>query len=104
MIEERLSPNITRHWDEGREGILNDTPVPPRAAQRDLEPPRRVRARLVWERSGPQVVETWATAWTRGRVLVTVLDPRSRTRGAWLSIRDAEPIDTPDTGAPPAQG
>lgn len=55
--------------------------------------PVQVRARLVWERSGEQLIDTSVTAWRRARgevpmVLVTVDDPRSVVRGVWIPARD----------------
>lgn len=82
----------TDAWWADRERVLNARPIPPARAQRRLEPPRPVRARLEWSRSGVEVIETVATAWVPGLVLVTLPDGRSLVRGAWLTTQDATPL------------
>lgn len=82
----------TGAWWEGRERALNAHPIPPDTAQRRLQPPRAVRARIEWSRSGVEVIETEATAWGPGLVLVTLPDARSLVRGVWLTIHDAVPL------------
>ena len=90
----------TGAWWEGRERVLNAHPIPPTHAQRRLQPPRAVRARIEWSRSGIEVIETEATAWVPGLVLVTLTDGRSLVRGVWLTTTDAVPLSPkPDTGA-----
>ena len=79
--------------------MLNAHPIPPAHAQRRLKPPRPVRARIEWSRSGVEVIETEATAWVPGLVLVTLTDGRSLVRGAWLTTTDAVPMSPrPDIG------
>lgn len=80
----------TKRWDEGRQRILNAHPVPARRAQRDAQPPIPVRARLVWEDDGVELVDTVADGWTSRLVLVSVLDPRLLVRGVWLAPADVE--------------
>lgn len=81
----------------GTERIINALEVPDRFV--DIRSgPVPVRARLVWERSGVEVVETDVTGWRRVRgempmVLVTVDDPRSVVRGVWLPVTDVQRID-----------
>ena len=82
-------------WWEGREAIRNGRAVPARFTR--AREPIPVRARLVWETSGVQVIDTHATAWTRTLVLVRIDDARSQTRGVWLDADDVRrrPPDTP---------
>lgn len=61
-------------------------------AQRRLQPPRPVRARIEWSRSGVEVIETEATSWVPGLALVTLLNARSLVRGVWLTTTDAVPL------------
>lgn len=82
----------TGAWWEGRERVLNAHSIPPTRAQRRLQPPRAVRVRIEWSRSGVEVIETEATHWVPGFVLVTLLDARSLVRGVWLTIDDAIPL------------
>ena len=90
----------TGAWWEGRERVLNAHPIPPAHAQRRLQPPRPVRARIEWSRSGVEVIETEATAWVPGLVLVTLTDGRSPVRGVWLTTTDAVPLSPkPDIGS-----
>lgn len=79
-------------WDAGRDRILNALPVPKRFTSIS-DRPVPVRARLVWESTGEQFVDTVATGWRRARgevpmALVTVLDPRSPVRGVWVPASD----------------
>lgn len=78
----------------GVERITNALDVPRRFVDLRSDPVP-VRARLVWELSGEQWVDTWATAWRRVRgevpmVLVVVDDPRSVIRGVWVPAHDVE--------------
>lgn len=86
-------------WSEGRQAVLNAHPVPPRKAQRDAPDPIPVRARVVWERDGEELVETVAQAWTSRLVLVTLSDRRAELRGVWLDPRDVQRL-TPRGDAP----
>ena len=80
--------------------MLNAHPIPPAHAQRRLQPPRPVRARIEWSRSGIESIETEATSWAPGLVLVTLFDARSLVRGAWLTTTDAVPLSPkPDIGS-----
>lgn len=90
----------TGAWWEGRERALNAHPIPPAHAQRRLQPPRPVRARVEWSRSGIEVIESEATSWVPGLVLVALLDARSLVRGVWLTTTDAVPLSPkPDIGS-----
>ena len=90
----------TGAWWEGRERVINARPIPPTPAQRRLQPPRPVRARIEWSKSGVESIETEATAWVPGLVLVPLLDARSLVRGAWLTTTDAVPLSPkPDIGS-----
>lgn len=78
----------------GAERITNALEVPRRFVDIRSEPVA-ICARLAWERSGVQWVDTYATAWRRARgevpmVLVTVDDPRSVVRGVWLPAHDVQ--------------
>ena len=84
--------------------MLNAHPIPPARSQRRLQPPRPVRARIEWSRSGIEAIETEATAWVPGLVLVTLTDGRSLVRGVWLTTTDAVPLSPkPDIGASVAE-
>ena len=90
----------TGAWWEGRERVLDAHQIPPARAQRRLQPPRPVRARIDWSRSGVEVIETEATSWVPGLALVTLLDARSLVRGVWLTTTDAVPLSPkPDIGS-----
>lgn len=90
----------TEAWWAGRERILNARPIPPVRAQQRLEPSRPVRARIEWSRSGVETIESVATSWVPGLVLVTIPDGRSMVRGVWLTIEDAVPASpNADMGA-----
>lgn len=91
---------VVPNWDEGRQAILNSRPVPPPRAQRGARDTIRVRARVVWERDGEEVLDTVAVAWTSRLVLVRVSDSRAVVRGAWLVPTDVERISPPGTGQP----
>ena len=59
-----------------------------------------MRARIEWSKSGIESIETEATSWAPGLVLVTLLDARSLVRGAWLTTTDAVPLSPkPDIGS-----
>lgn len=80
--------------------MLNAHPIPPTPAQRRLQPPRPVRACIEWSKSGIEIIETEATSWAPGLVLVTLLDARSLVRGVWLTTTDAVPLSPkPDIGS-----
>lgn len=68
--------------------VLNERAIPHRRAQRSLDLPVPVRARLVWERDGVEQVDTVAWAWTSGSVLVELHDRRRQTIGLWLPAPD----------------
>lgn len=81
----------TAAWDEYRDRwqtVMNATPIPPRKAQRDLDPYVPVRAHLTWERDGEEERETVAAAWARRAVLVEVSDRRLQVRWVWLDAAD----------------
>lgn len=78
-------------WDAHHVPITNALPVPPRAAQIDLTPPRAVTATIRWA-TGPETITTLADAWHGRAILVELLDPRSRVRGIWLPIEDVQPV------------
>lgn len=73
-------------WWEGRQSIRNARAVPARFTR--AREPVPVRARLVWETSGVQVIDTVATAWTTSLVLVRVGDACYQFRAAWLDVAD----------------
>lgn len=76
------------------ERITNSLEVPRKFVDLRSDPVP-VRARLVWQQSGEQHIDTHATAWRRARgevpmVLVVVDDPRSVVRGVWLPAHDVQ--------------
>lgn len=79
--------------------LMNSHPIPDRRLQRRWPGPKPVLVRLDWQRSGEERRETFATHWARVDgvllVLVEVLDPRRKTKGAWLARADVEPIESP---------
>ena len=85
-------------WDEHRDrwqALTNAVEIPQRSAQRDLDPYVPVRARLVWERDGPEERETIAVAWAGRAVLVEVNDLRVLVRWAWFDASDVQRL-TPE--------
>lgn len=87
-------------WDEGHQSVLNAHPVPQLRAQRGWgTTPIPVRARIVWERDGLEVVATTVQAWTSRLVLVNLPDRRASVRGVWLDPSDVERVSPPG-GAP----
>lgn len=87
-----LSP-VTEHWphrwDERKQDVLNARPVPARFYDARWQP-IPVTARIVWERDGPQTIDTRAEGWTSALVLVLVGDPRARHVGYWLDLADVQ--------------
>jgi hypothetical protein len=80
-------------WDEHRgrwQRVVNAREIPPRRAQRDLDPYVRVRVRVVWEHDGEELRETIAVAWAGRDVLVDVTDPRVHVGWVWLDAADVE--------------
>ena len=81
-------------WHAGRElweQVLNAHPVPPARAQRIAREPIPVTARIAWERSGEERIDTEAVGWTVGRdplVLVRLQDRRLRILAVWVRARD----------------
>lgn len=90
-----VGPSTDKGWAEGLQMVVNARKVPARRRQTRAHVPIPVRARIVWERDGEQVIDTRVTAWTYDLVLVEVLDPRSKVRGAWLIPKDVRRITPP---------
>lgn len=89
LVYERLQESAS--WDSnGRlwRQIHNARDVPPMSAQRDAPLPIPVRARLVWEREGEELVNTLALGWTPTLVRVEIRDDRWRIHAAWLAAQD----------------
>lgn len=78
-------------WDSYLQPLVNEHAVPARFTNA-RHPYPRVRARLVWQHDGEDVIETEAWSWTRDLVLVQVQDRRRQTNGAWLSAADVERV------------
>jgi hypothetical protein len=81
------SQSWNAHADRWQD-ILNELPVPPRAAQKDAQPPVRVQARIRWARDGAETIDTVVNAWTSKAVLVEIIDVRRRIHGVWLAPGD----------------
>ncbi|MEE6295224.1 hypothetical protein [Georgenia wangjunii] len=73
-------------WYEGHQAIVNAHDVPRRFTRARIPIP--VRARIVWEDDGVEVLDTLATAWTAALVLVDVSDRRNRLNAAWIALAD----------------
>lgn len=71
-------------WYEGHQRILNCHGVPKRFTRARVPIP--VRARILWETDGVELIDTVATAWTHSLVLVLVDDARARVRGTWVDV------------------
>jgi hypothetical protein len=81
-------------WDSGRarwQDVLNAHEIPPYHDQRHI-PQARVRARVVWERDGVELVDGRAEYWAGRAVLVHWNDPRLRALGVWLDVGDVERV------------
>ncbi|AEI11799.1 hypothetical protein [Cellulomonas gilvus] len=72
------------------QALLNEREIPPSSRQRRLTAPIPVRARLVWERDGEEIIETMATHWAGRAVLVRTSDRRRRFHGVWLDSTDVQ--------------
>jgi hypothetical protein len=95
MDEDELIRDLARRasqsWDAYRDlwqAIVNARPIPPRRAQKVAPWPIPIRARVVWERDGVELVDTVATGWTSRLALVEIVDHRWRLRGVWLDAAD----------------
>ncbi len=95
----------TRHqaWNyrhELHQKILNSLPVPPERAQRKLPQETPIRARIHWEKDGPEIIETiaryWATLDGQTISLAVISDKRWRLQGIWLPIQDTRKISPQD--------
>jgi hypothetical protein len=76
------------------QGLVNARPIPASRAQVAARSPIAVRARLVWERTGLEVVETRVTHWTARDVLIELADARWRFLGVWLAAQDVRRRDS----------
>lgn len=86
-----MSLQAWQSWDAGRDrwqGVLNERPVPPRAAQQDLPTSVPVLARVLWQVDGEELVRTFVDAWAGGDVHIALPDPRRRIAWAWLAAKD----------------
>ncbi len=75
------------------QAIVNSVAIPSRHLQRDLAPKVPVRARLVWERDGQQMIETTCGIWApteSGPVVHVWLrgDRRAQVKWCWLRVGD----------------
>ncbi|MFB7798917.1 hypothetical protein [Isoptericola sp. NPDC056134] len=89
-LDADLRRREAQHWDRPLQRLLNAHPIPRRGLQHDCHD--RVRARLVWELDGEEVVETLAFAWTPRLVCVEVDSRRYGVGGAWLAPADVERV------------
>lgn len=64
--------------------LTNAHSVPDRRLQHDLTTPVPVRVRLIWQRDGPELLDTIALGWAGHLVRVQVRDLRSRAAYAWV--------------------
>jgi len=81
-------------WDSSRDAwqdVLNALPIPPERDQRHMTQVR-VRARVVWERDGVELVDGRAEYWAGRAVLVHWRDLRLRNLGVWLDVGDVERV------------
>jgi hypothetical protein len=86
-----LARRAAQSWDAHREdwqAIVNERAIPPRRVQKIAPWPIAIRARVVWERDGVELLDTVATGWTSRIVLVEITDHRWRLRGVWLDAAD----------------
>lgn len=77
-------------WDAHRgvwQAVTNALPIPAAKEQRRMVQVR-VRARVVWERDGTELVEGTSERWAGRAVLVHWNDHRLRTLGCWLDVAD----------------
>lgn len=84
----------------------NAVAVPPRRAQRDLEPPIDVLVRVVWPRDGVEMITARAVAYTTNLVLCHWSEPRLQILGAWFDAGDVTRVRAGITGGgspPPAR-
>jgi hypothetical protein len=85
----------TASWDANRthwQTLTNARPIPTRSAQRDIDPPARVRVRLAWEQDGEESRDTTAVAWAGRDFLVRLDDRRVQIQWVWLTRADVERI------------
>ncbi len=73
-------------WQE----IVNARRAPPAWTQWSDGARYAVVARLVWERDGEELVETWSELSSSNLVHVEVRDPRYRLLGVWLDAADVQ--------------
>jgi hypothetical protein len=86
-----MSEQAALSWDSRSalwQELVNSVPIPPVRAQTKAPDPVACLVRLVWERDGPELVQTVAIGWTARAVLVRMQDPRWRLGGAWVPAGD----------------
>lgn len=82
MSEEHARRVRSQGWDAHRaywQEITNARPIPPARLQVPARAPVAVRARIVWERDGLELIDSTASYWTARDVLVDIRDPVGAT-------------------------
>lgn len=98
--DDRLAADMARRAAQSSghrtQELLNERPVPPHKAQRELKAPIPVRVHLVWAQDGDEWVDAEAVGWCRRRGYKPVArvqlrrEVRVRTVCVWVDADDVE--------------
>lgn len=86
-----MNVSSTAHESPIRQTITNEREIPALELQRPLND-LPVRARIDWLHDGTEYINTVATDWYDGIILVQIFDRRYPTHGVWLDLNDVERI------------
>lgn len=64
------------------------------------QPPRPVRARVVFEHDGEEWLQGRAQRWTRTHVFVAIMDARLQIGAVWLRVEDVRRPEEPPPETP----
>jgi hypothetical protein len=77
----------TNAWSPGQ-AILNETGA--RQPEHTFHQPVPIVARIVWEETGEEFIDTVAAGWSGQNVYVRLPDRRYRLTSVWLSAADVK--------------